>query len=166
MSFDHSHRVIHQLNTYPAIRGRAMRENKDEQEHHELMAEQSVRVISIMDRRPTGKEIHGITHPGLFLVRSKLLDPTLDEKEGWIGADDPRMGPLSPNQEEGPICGGTRIACRDSSRIHIDGRGSTSVLFQPGPAHHVEDALIPTSSRNRQVNSPTMGLQERFIGLE
>lgn len=73
-----------------------MREKKDEQEHHELIAEQSVRVISIMDRRPTGKEIHGITHPGLFLVRSKLLNPALDEKEGWIGADDPRMGPLSP----------------------------------------------------------------------
>ena len=64
-----------------------MRDKKDEPEHHELMAELSVRVISIMDRRPTGKEIHGITHPGLFLIRSKLLDPTLDENEGWIGAD-------------------------------------------------------------------------------
>ena len=62
-----------------------MRENKDEQEHHELMAEQSVRVISIMDRRPTGKEIHGITHPGLFLIRSKLLDPALDEKKVGLG---------------------------------------------------------------------------------
>ena len=45
-----------------------MREKKDEPEHHELMAELSVRVISIMDRRPTGKEIHGIMHPGLFLI--------------------------------------------------------------------------------------------------
>ena len=60
------------------------------------MAELSVRVISIMDRRPTGKEIHGITHPGLFLIRSKLARPNTDENEGWIGADDPRMGPLSP----------------------------------------------------------------------
>ena len=55
-----------------------MREKKDEPEHNELMAELSVRVISIMDRRPTGKEIHGITHPGLFLISSNLLDTTLD----------------------------------------------------------------------------------------
>lgn len=72
-----------------------MPEDRREHDQYDLTQERTLRVISIMDRRPSGKEIHGITHPSLFLVRSKLLDDNLSGKEGWIEINDPRMGPFS-----------------------------------------------------------------------
>ena len=70
-----------------------MPEDRGEHDQYDLTQERTVRVISIMDRRPSGKEIHGITHPSLFLVRSKLLDDNLSGKEGWIEANDPEWAP-------------------------------------------------------------------------
>ena len=72
-----------------------MTADKEDENSDDLNSQTHVRIISTMDRRPSGKEIHGITHPGLFLVRAKVLEDNLSADE-WIGKDDPRIGPLSP----------------------------------------------------------------------
>ena len=70
--------------------------NRDEETPDEMQAESLVRVLSIIERRPTGMEIHGLTHPGRFLVRAKiLLEDSLSSDAGWIDIEDPRIGPLS-----------------------------------------------------------------------
>jgi len=88
-------RFINEIPFRPLGIGR-MLGNRDEETSDEMQAESMVRVLSIIERRPTGMEVHGLTHPGLFLVRAKILqDDSLSSDVGWIDIEDPRIGPLS-----------------------------------------------------------------------
>ena len=73
-----------------------MLDDREDETPDEMQAESMVRVLSVIERRPRGTEIHGLTHPGLFLVRAKIMqnDP-LSSDVGWIPMGDPRIGPLS-----------------------------------------------------------------------
>ena len=73
-----------------------MLDDREDETPDEMQAESMVRVLSVIERRPRGTEIHGLTHPGLFLVRAKIIqnDP-LSSDVGWIPMGDPRIGPLS-----------------------------------------------------------------------
>lgn len=73
-----------------------MLDDRDEETPDEMQAESMIRVLSVIERRPSGTEIHGLTHPGLFLVRAKIMqDGSLSSDIGWISIEDPRIGPLS-----------------------------------------------------------------------
>ena len=73
-----------------------MLDDREDETPDEMQAESMIRVLSVIERRPRGMEIHGITHPGLFLVRAKIMqDGPLSSDVGWIPMGDPRIGPLS-----------------------------------------------------------------------
>jgi len=56
--------------------------DREEETPDEMQAESMVRVLSVFERRPRGLEIHGLTHPGLFLVRAKILQDDLSADAG------------------------------------------------------------------------------------
>ena len=73
-----------------------MLDDREDETPDEMQAESMIRVLSVIERRPRGMEIHGITHPGLFLVRAKIMqDDPLSSDVGWIQMGDQRIGPLS-----------------------------------------------------------------------
>ena len=73
-----------------------MSDDREDETPDEMQAESMVRVLSVIERRPRGMEIHGLTHPGLFLVRAKIVhDDSLSSDVGWIPIEDSRIGPLS-----------------------------------------------------------------------
>ena len=73
-----------------------MSDDREDETPDEMQAESMIRVLSVIERRPRGMEIHGITHPGLFLVRAKIMqDDPLSSDVGWIQMGDQRIGPLS-----------------------------------------------------------------------
>ena len=73
-----------------------MSDDREDETPDEMQAESMVRVLSVIERRPRGMEIHGLTHPGLFLVRAKIMqNGTLSSDVGWIPIEDVRIGPLS-----------------------------------------------------------------------
>ena len=73
-----------------------MLDDREDETPDEMQAESMIRVLSVIERRPRGMEIHGLTHPGLFLIRAKIMqDGPLSSDVGWIPMGDPRIGPLS-----------------------------------------------------------------------
>tara|TARA_A200000159_G_scaffold60202_1_gene55799 strand:+ start:583 stop:1146 length:564 start_codon:yes stop_codon:yes gene_type:complete len=73
-----------------------MLDDREDETPDEMQGESMVRVLSVIQRRPRGMEIHGLTHPGLFLVRARIMqDDSLSSDAGWIPIEDSRIGPVS-----------------------------------------------------------------------
>ena len=58
-------------------------------------SETHIRVLDVMERRPSGWEIHAISEPGLHIVRARLNDGFTSESGDYIALDSGKAGPLS-----------------------------------------------------------------------
>ena len=58
-------------------------------------SETHVRVLDVLERRPTGWEIHAISEPGLHIVRVRLNDGFTSELGDHLSLDSGKTGPLS-----------------------------------------------------------------------
>lgn len=61
-----------------------------------LSAETHLRVIEILERRPIGMEVHGLSEPGLHIVRARLQDSSSCEAGDHFSLESGKTGPLSP----------------------------------------------------------------------
>tara|TARA_B100001113_G_scaffold154668_1_gene126469 strand:- start:169 stop:741 length:573 start_codon:yes stop_codon:yes gene_type:complete len=57
--------------------------------------ETHVRILEVMQRRPTGYEIHGLSNPGLYIVRARISDGSSCKAGDCIGTRDGIIGPQS-----------------------------------------------------------------------
>ena len=57
--------------------------------------ETHVRILEVMQRRPTGYEVHGISEPGLYLVRARINDDFSCNNGDCVDAREGNIGPLS-----------------------------------------------------------------------
>ena len=66
-----------------------------EEEEGPLSSTTMVRVLDVLDRRPVGQEIQGLTEPSFYLVRSRIMDDEGIDQGSEISIESGKLGPIS-----------------------------------------------------------------------
>ncbi|DAC35117.1 MAG TPA: DUF655 domain-containing protein [Candidatus Poseidoniales archaeon] len=60
-----------------------------------LLEETHVKVLEVLERRPSGHEVHAISEPGIYVVRARLIDASSCESGDRVEVEGDKIGPLS-----------------------------------------------------------------------